>query len=154
SAAEVDQWVSVPNETGSRAVVSGIVGLLEARTSLVKSWYVTYLGRTPPVGDKDVGDWPALLASKTEEEVLYGIVGSTEYFNRAQQRNLGGKTPDENWVKALYTDLLGRNPVGQELDDQMLKLKEHGRQELALFLLQSVEYRAIVVRGYYTNLLG
>src|SRR5262249_40154792 len=57
-------------------------------------------------------------------------------------------------VQALYQALLGRTASSAEVDAQVNALPQVGQQALALAFLHSPEFRAIVVRGYFTNLLG
>jgi hypothetical protein len=151
SATEVAIWVNVLDGSGGQsAVVAGIANSTEASDRVVTLWYQTYLGRAP--GAAGVNVWAPLLASQTQEQVLSDILGSTEFFNDAQ--NMGfGKTKAENYVMALYKDLLGRTPSSTELANQVAALQQVGQQQLALSFLQSTEYRTDVVQGYYTSLL-
>ena len=134
---------------GQAAVVSGIVNGAEGRNRLVGIWYQTYLGRSAT--SSEISTSATLLAGQTEEQVLSKILGSTEYFNRAQTRGFGG-TANENLVLALFQDLLGRRPA--DVGFWVSRLQTRGQEGLALDLLQGSEYRGIVVSGYYTDLLG
>jgi hypothetical protein len=155
SAAEVASWENVLGGPGGQAaVVSGIANSTEARTHTVTGWFQTYLGRTPSAAEVSV--WAPLLASQTQEQVLSGILGSTEFFNDAQNMGFGGTGPtaaDQNFVIALYQDLLGRTPSQTEVNNQVAALQQMTPQQLALSFLQSTEYRTDVVEGYYTSLL-
>jgi len=113
-------------------------------------WYQSYLGRMPSAMEANI--WATQLGSQTEEQVLGQILGSTEFYSRAQGMGFGG-TADENFVCALYKTVLGRAPGSTELASQVAALQQNGQQALALSFLQSVEYRANVVRAYYSNLL-
>jgi hypothetical protein len=151
SSAEVASWVNTFSGPGGQsAVVSGIVNSAEARNRLVTDWYQTYLGRSPSANETSF--WANVLGSQTEEQALSGIVGSAEFFNRAQTLGFGG-TANQNYVSALYQSLLGRTASSAEVDAQVSALQQVGQQALARSFLQSTEYRATVVRGYYTNLL-
>jgi hypothetical protein len=152
SPAEVSSWVNVLGGPGGQsAVVSGIVNSTEARARVATGWFQTYLGRSPSATETSA--YVTALASQTEEQVLSGILGSAEFFSRAQGMGIGG-TADQNYVSALYKTVLGRTPSSTELASQVTALQQVGRQALALSILQSVEYRANVVRGYYSSLLG
>jgi hypothetical protein len=152
SATEVAAQVGTLDGTGGQsAVVSGIVNSTEAHVRVVVSWFQTYLGRSP--SSTESGFWAGLLSGQTEENVLSQIVGSTEFYSRAQSMGFGG-TPNQNCVQALYQSLLGRAPSSTELAAQVNELQLVGQQGLALTILQSVEYRADVVQSYYTSLLG
>jgi hypothetical protein len=152
AATEVDGWAGVLAGTGGEAAVaSGIVNSTEAHVHVVTGWFQTYLGRTPSTSETSF--WANLLSGQTEEQVLSQIVGSTEFYSRAQGMGFGG-TPAQNYVQALYKLLLGRTAGSTELTNQVNALPQLGQQGLALSILQSVEYRANVVRSYYANLLG
>jgi hypothetical protein len=155
STAELLGWVNVLDNVlngsgGQPAVVNGIANSLEAHLRVVRGWYQTYLGRPPSV--KELNRDARALGSKTQEQVLKGIVGSSEFYSLAQGMGFGG-TPDENYVRALYKVLLGRTASSTEVADQVAELQRVGQQQLALNFLQSPEYRTDVVKAYYTNLL-
>jgi hypothetical protein len=151
AAAEVAGWVNVLGGPGGQsAVVAGIVNSVEARARVVTGWYKSYLNRNP--ASNETSFWATALGSQTEEQVLSQILGSTEFYSRAQRISKIG-TADQNYVAALYQALLGRAPSSTELASQVAALQQVGRPALALSILQSTEYRANVVRGYYTNLL-
>src|SRR5205823_5477672 len=102
---------------GQGAVVAGIANSTEARGLVVTGWYQTYLGRQP--SDDEVKADAKALATQTQEKVLSGVLGSTEFvIIRAQNMGFGG-TADQNYVKALYKVLLGRTPSSTELDLQV-----------------------------------
>src|SRR5262249_48911024 len=89
SPAEVAAQVNVfagPN--GQSAVVASIVNSVEARARVVTGWYQTYLGRTPSANETSY--WVAVLGTQTEEQALSGILGSTEFYSRAQSMGFGG----------------------------------------------------------------
>ena len=87
--AELDGWVGVLNGSGgSQTTVAGdILHSQEARDHLVKSWYVTFLGRQAD-GTEELGFVNQLVQGGTEEQVLSEILGSADFYNRAQ--TLGG----------------------------------------------------------------
>ena len=130
--------------------MAGIANSTEARELVIRNWYQTYLGRQAK--DNEVSAGVMALASQIQEKVLSEITGSTEYFDDAQNRGFAG-TPDQDFVKALYKDLLLRAPGKTELDSQVAELQLVGKQKLALSFLQSLEYRSDVVAAYYTTLL-
>src|SRR5436309_1458454 len=66
--------------------------------TLVGSWYLKFLGRTPDAGR---AYWVRQLqAGNAPETVLAGILGSDEYYVR------GGSTP-EGFVQRLFADVAG-----------------------------------------------
>jgi hypothetical protein len=80
---ELDAWVQVLNSNSANQVAFDIAHSEEAADHLVKTWYLTFLGRAAGNGE-ELGFVNALLAGASEESVLSGIVGGTEFFNRAQ----------------------------------------------------------------------
>jgi hypothetical protein len=152
SLAELDAWVAILNGPGgSRAVVAAdIAGSTEARDDLVKSWYQKYLGRLP--GNSEEMGWVNMLTNQTQEMVLGQILGGTEFFNRAQTLVNTG-TPPQRFVQALYPLLLGRTAGPTEIAGWTNLLPTIGQRGVATAILQSGEYRGIVISGYYNTLL-
>jgi hypothetical protein len=64
-------------------------------------------------------------------------------------------TPDERYVRALYTLLLGRPGSNPEVAGWLggAPLPVSARVDVALGFLHGQEYREVVVRDYYTTLL-
>jgi streptogramin lyase len=156
SVAELDPWVALlpAGATSLTAtVVAGIEGSPEARDRLIKGWYTTYLGRSPGSGEEQ-GFINELEAGMTEEQVLSQILGSTEFFNRAQAL-IGGSNANANFVQALYQLLLGRTGSPPDVAAWVSALQSNAltRQQVALAFLSSQEYRGDVVATYYKNLL-
>ena len=60
----------------------------------------------------------ALLSGQTEEQVLSILLGSQEFFNRAQTL-AGSGTADERFVKALYQLLFNRTPGANEVSIEL-----------------------------------
>jgi PKD domain/RTX calcium-binding nonapeptide repeat (4 copies) len=149
--AGVTSGTALLGTSGEVPVASGIINSAEERNDLVGHWYQTYLGRAPSTAELSAS--VSLLATQTEEQVLSQILGTTEYYNDAQTRGFGG-TADQNYITALFEDLLGRAPASAGLAAGVAELPVIGRQGVALGLLQGQEYRTDVVSGYYTSLLG
>jgi hypothetical protein len=152
SKAELDAWVAVLNGPGGSrvAVANGIQRSFEGRDHLVKSWYFAYLGRQANAGE-EIG-WVNLLGSATEEQVITGILDSTEFFNRAQTMGFGDAA-NRNYVRALYRVLLNRAASSGEVDAWMGALAILGPAGVARDFLQSGEFRAYQFEGYYNTLL-
>jgi streptogramin lyase len=153
---ELDEWASLlPAGAASLTpvVASGIEGSPEARDRLAKGWYTTYLGRSA-VGGEEMGWVNLLLAGQSEEQVLSGILGSTEFFNRAQSL-IGGSDANSNFVQALYQLLPGRTGSAGEVAGWVNDLQSGARtrQGVAFGFLSSPEYRTDVVAGDYIHLL-
>ena len=117
-------------------------------------WFVQYLGHAPSA-DQDQFFANQMLAGATEEQVLSGLLGTQEYYNHAPQNpGVGGGSPtDTTFIKALFTQLLNRQPSSTELNFWLAQLPVPGRAAVALDFLQSAEYRALVVKSYFTTIL-
>lgn len=153
SKAELDGWVAAlpPGATNlSQAVVAGIEGSFEARDHLVKSWFQTYLGRSAFGGEEL--PFVDLLGVTSEEYTLSTILGSSEFYARAQTLVPSG-TGDERFIQALFNLLLNRSADPTEVAGWASSLPGLGRQGVALALLQSTEFRAVQVEGYFNALL-
>jgi hypothetical protein len=131
-------------------VVAGIEGSFEARDHLVKSWYLSYLGRAA-IGGEEL-PFVNLLGVGSEEQALSVLLGSSEFYAHAQTLVPVG-TADERFVQALYNLLLNRPAGSAEVAGWLNSLPEVGRQGVALALLQSAEFRAIQIEGYFNALL-
>jgi hypothetical protein len=131
-------------------VATDMAHSFEARDHLVKSWYITYLGRSAR-GGEEVG-LVNLLLTETNEQVLSLILGSSEFFNHAQALITSG-SPDERFVGALYKILLTRSGNTAEVAGWVDKLAGLGLQGVALGFLHALEYRTDLFTGYYNALL-
>jgi CSLREA domain-containing protein len=146
-------WVNAltSNALTQEQVAAGIERSPEARTHLVDGWYQTYLGRSPKNGEEQT--WVnLLLQGQTEETVLSGILGSTEFFNHAQTL-VGSGTAQERFVQALYQLLLNRTGSASELAGWVNQLPQLGQKGVALGFLDSTEFRVDLITSYYSNLL-
>jgi hypothetical protein len=159
SKAELDGWVGLL-PAGATAltptVVSGIEGSFEAQDHLVKTWYVTYLGRQAQGGEEmwavnmlrgDVNTAPL-----SEEQVLAKLLSGPEFATRAQML-IGSGTSDECFVQALYQVLLGRTASDAEVAGWVSALPQLGRTGVAQGFLGSQEFRGNQFEGYYNALL-
>src|SRR5262249_16356279 len=76
-------WVPLLQQPNGRFLIAdAIERSLEARDNLVKSWYLTYLGRAASNGE-EMGWANAIVRGMRPEQVLSMILGSQEYFNHA-----------------------------------------------------------------------
>jgi hypothetical protein len=151
--AELDGWVSVLRGPGGSAlgVASDILHSSEARDSLVKSWYQAYLGRAA-TGSEEQGWVNLLLQGQLEEQVLADILGSPEFFARAQTLVSAG-TAQQRYVQALYQTVLGRAGADSEVAGWVSALAQVGSSGVALDILQSGEARVDLIEGDYVALL-
>src|SRR5262249_51475123 len=124
----------------------------EGDDHLVKSWYLSLLGR-PANGTEELGWVQMLQAGTSEEQVLSGILASSEFYARAQTMGFAD-TPDGNYVRALYQLLLGRTASGSELAGWVGGLHSGlSQQAVARGFLTSTESRPHQLGGYYEALL-
>ncbi|GEM_PF-702097 len=151
--AELDGWVGVLNGPGgSQTIVAGdILRSQEARDHLVRSWYVTFLGRQAD-GTEELGFVNQLLQGQTEEQVLSEILGSSEFDGRAQTLSSTGTTQQRD-VQALYELLLNRTGGSVEVAGWVGLLPRLGLQGVAQAFLTSQEFRGDLFEGYYNALL-
>jgi hypothetical protein len=153
SAAELNMWLNTMNGAGGQAaMVQGIENSPEARDNLVKGWYQVYLGRAAN-GTEEQNFVQALLTGVSEEQVLSRILGSQEFFDRAQTLVSSG-SPNERFVQALYQLLLQRTASAGEVSGQVAALSGgQSRFQVALGFMQSQEFRAELVALYYSTVL-
>jgi hypothetical protein len=152
--AERDFWVALlpPGATSlSQAVVSGIENSAEARDHLVQSWFLSYLGR-PALNEEEQLFVQLLSSGQSEEQVLSAMLGSNEFYARAQTVIDSG-TPDERFVQALMLNLWNRAGSPEEVASLVSLLPQVGRAGVALTLLESPEFRTAQFEGYYNALL-
>jgi hypothetical protein len=157
SNSELASWAAffnIPNTTQEQAqalIATAIDHSEEARDAMVKSWYVSYLGRAAQGGEELfwVGQ---LLQGATEEQVLSQILGSAEFFNRAQTLISSG-TPQQRYVQALYQVLLYRTGSDSDVQGWVNVLPAIGPQGVAAGFLGSSEFRMNQFQGYYNALM-
>jgi hypothetical protein len=152
SDAEVAIWLPVlQGPGGPAAVASAIEHSGEARTRLVKGWYITFLGRQAQNGEEQ-GWVNSLLQGVTEEDTLAAIVATPEFYNRAQQLSTSG-TADQRFVQTLYSLVLNRTASAGEVQGWLGSLAASGRNAVASGFLHSGEYRGLMVQSYYSSIL-
>jgi uncharacterized repeat protein (TIGR02543 family) len=121
---------------------------LEYRTLLVQGYYMSFLHRSAT--PTELAFWLSMLGGgATDEQVAAGILGSTEYFSTR-----GGGT-NAGFITALYQDLLGRAPTAAEQAawDTLFGMGAT-REQVALQVLQSVEFRTRLIQGWFQAYLG
>jgi hypothetical protein len=123
-------------------------------------YYQKFLGRTTAPSSQETAPFINELSSGvTGETVISQIVSSDEYFNRAPTiTGDGGPPSNSEFVKALYFQLLNRTSStvsAAEINAQVVRLQQGAtRASIALGLMNSDEYRIIVVQGYYKQLFN
>jgi len=152
---ELESWASYLAGTQPWVVANAIERSPEARTRLVKSWYVQHLGRVAVSGEEQ-GWVQLMLHGISEEQILTAILNSPEYYNRTVQiLGVSGPATDAHLIQALFRQVLGR-PAGEaEVVNLRSNLMVHlGRHGLIWVILNSEEHRGNVIRSYYRSLLG
>jgi len=133
---------------GSRAQVAQIVlTSVEYRTKLAQTLFQQFLGRA--AAQTEVNFFlSALQQGMTVEQLTAVLVGSDEYY-----QNRGGGT-NNGFLEQLYNDLLGR-PIDEGSLASFTDLLNRGgsRQQVALFILGSSEYRSDQVQSFYKTFL-
>lgn len=149
SNAELDGWVNTG--LSQTALAAAIELSAEARTRLVTSWYQQYLGRLPGNGEEQ--GWVKLLQSGVREEtVLASILGSGEFYARAQTLVTTG-TANERYVQALYNLVLNRTASAGEVNGWVAALPSLGNAGVALNFLSSAEFKVNTIEADYIALL-
>jgi hypothetical protein len=125
----------------------------EYRARLVTQYFQTYLRRSPSQAEINIFV-VNLQNGLRDEQVIAAIVASPEYFQgQASQDNT-------QYVDHLYNDILLRNADSgaQTFIDFLNSLPASqqlaGRQNVALALLASVEYRRNLIAGFFDTYLG
>jgi len=124
-----------------------VLNSVEYRSKLTQNLYQQYLRRAATQTEINffLG---AMQQGATVEQIIAVIVGSTEYY-----QNRGGGT-NNGFLEQLYNDLLGR-PIDNGGLGFFTVLLSHGasRQQVALFILGSSEYRSIQLQGFFKTFL-
>lgn len=151
SATELDAWVNMLPTFGRLGVANGISHSPEALTYAVDGYYLNYLGRRA-VGGEEMGWVNELENGATEEQVIAGILSTSEFAARANAI-IGSNDINANFVQALYSTVLSRTAGPGEGSDWYLFLPTLGRDGVALAFLGSPEFRGNFVRALYGNAL-
>jgi len=93
-----------------------------------------------------------LAQGQTQEQVLSGLLGSDEFFDRTQAL-VGAGAAEERYVQGLYQQLLNRSGTAAEVAYWVNRLPQLGRQEVAQGFLGATEFRADQFEGDYNALL-
>lgn len=151
---EWDIWVPLLRSPNGRFdVANNIERSREARTVLIRTWYQTYLGRTPNGGEEQ-GLVSAMVQGFTEENVIAAIIGSDEYFSKSPIiAGFAGQPTNATFITALYLQVLGRGPAPQEVAAWEAVLPNVLRGGVAHGFLASPEFRGNNVTRFYRDLL-
>jgi hypothetical protein len=151
SDAQVSQFASILSRDGPAAFVREFEESLQVREFLVNGWYLKYLGRQ--ASDAEAQAWAnAMFNGMTEEQGLEAILSSNEFFQRAQPLFNTGDA-NQNFILALYQEVLNRAPSSDEVNGWMQALPGLGRATVALDIVMSAEFRFNFAGALYGNLL-
>jgi hypothetical protein len=134
--------------TQRQAVIGDILSAPGYQGDLINRYYQEYLGHSASPTDL-TGYWSGQFqAGQTYEQIQAQILGSAEYFGLNGSNNL-------TWLQQVYVQVLKR-PLDQGGLTYFGSLLGAGvsRQQVALTILQSEEYQALVVQQTYMTFLG
>jgi hypothetical protein len=123
-------------------VALSVLQSLEYRTLLVRSFYMSFLHRSPSP-EELVAGLAGLVRGMSDEQFEASLLGSEEYFQHA------GSTQD-GFLDALYHDLLGRAPTAGE----RALFGGMSRTQIAAQVLASNEFRTLLIQSYFQMFLG
>jgi Domain of unknown function (DUF4214) len=141
SQAEVDSWVqTLARGVSTTDVAYGFAASTERERQRVTADYLQYLGRSP--GAAEVDGWVAAFESgaRTNEDVVAGFIGSTEFF----MRHFGNAS---DWFASAFQALFGQAASQVGTAPSYLA-------PLAVTLTHSTEYYAGIVTAAYQRFLG
>jgi hypothetical protein len=125
----------------------------EYRARLITGYYETYVRRAPSSGE--IAAWISFMqGGGTDQQIIAALVSSAEYFQ--------GQASNDNtqYVDHLYSDLLlrsadsGAQTFINFLNGQPPSQQAVARNQVALTLLGSVEYRRDLIATYFNTFLG
>lgn len=149
---ELQFWQRVLAASGSQSVVEGIEKSAEGQQRRVREFYQQFLNRDTHDGEEMY--WVnLLLQGQTEEQVIAAILQSPE-FQAIAAITQDGTTTDEQFIQALYTEVLNRDASTPEVSYWLNVLPTVGRSGVTAAFLASQEYRGNSVRDFYQQFLG
>jgi Ca2+-binding RTX toxin-like protein len=145
SPAELDAGVAALHGGTTRAQLADhFERSTAARTLLISGWYKAYFNLQPTPAQ--LAPFLNYIATHTEEQTL-----SRLFQKRVPQPHTPAKKMAV--VKAIYKALLGRLPSVKESKAGVKALTTSGVAKFVLFLVNGSEYRARVVKPYFSTIL-
>ena len=143
----------LPRQGAANSLLTGT----EYRTNLITQDFQKYLGRDPSTDPLDprgneVAFWLGQLSQGViDERVIAKLVSSDEYFFGSK----GGGNSNQ-WVTAVYRDILGRNPTSSEVQAALQNdfSQRSVREQFAMSLLTGDEYRKNLITSGFNTYLG
>jgi hypothetical protein len=152
SQTEINNWATVNSQSAQNAVEQGIERSPEAQADQIQDWYRQFLGRA--ASTLEVEGWVSTLAQgASQEQVMTGLLGSQEFYTRAQTLFTTGSGNDR-FIKALYQVTLHRSPSTSEMTTWLDVLGSSDTTAVAQLIVTSTEYRDNAVRADYCLFLG
>jgi hypothetical protein len=113
----------------------GILSSTEARTRLISTYYVSYVGRTPDPGGLE-SSLAALARGTTPQVLQNNYLGSPEFYT------IGGNNSDSGWINNVYRATLNRTPGQAEINSWLglLQANPGARGNLPLGFISSREW--------------
>lgn len=145
STQDAGYWVNqMANGMSQAAVAYSIMRSPEAVAHVVDDLYRTVLGRTADQAGRE-HHINAVGFGWTVEQVQAGLYSSAEYATRFGT--------DRAYVTSLFTGVLGRVPSEADVNAWVALLPSLGRGGVAMGFLNSTEYRNLVVREMFFDML-
>ncbi len=136
-----------PTASGLTTAGFGILQSTEYYTGLILNYYQMYLGRAASAGE--IAPWVNYLQhGGNDNQVLAGFLGSTEFYQHV------GNNPTA-YVKALYTDLLGRAADSAGLSGWVQQVNAGAsKSNIVMGFTTSTERDTMLAQSYYHQYLG
>ena len=147
ASSEVSGWVNdLQNGLTAVGLADGFLGSSEYGSDIVREHYLQLLGRQPESGITT--SWLGLLQSAGGfEPMTIGVLASAEYYAKS-----GGA--GQQWVTALYRDVLGRQPDPAGWSHWLAQLQAGATsQSIAADFVNSQEAHLLAVQDAYQALL-
>ncbi len=145
---EVEGWVSqLASGVSRHTVLKCLLNSAEKRAHEIRRLHLTLFRR--PASEGQVRFWCDRLRSGiSEEQVFAELLTSVEYLAIQGKKH-------EDFVRALFREVLGRRPQPAEVDAcvGLLDGCVASRLDLAMDLLRSDEYRTKCVRSWFRTYL-
>lgn len=147
SLADLDTWTGVMTAGGQGAVAKGILRSNESLGRIVDGMYTYMLGRAADPGGR-AAHVNFLANGNSIEVTLANLAGSAEFAARATALVQSGNS-DTDFVRALYSIVLGRTPSNAEVNSWLGQLPSKGRVGVALNFTRSAEFLSASIASIY-----
>ncbi|MBY0460153.1 MAG: hypothetical protein K2V38_22785, partial [Gemmataceae bacterium] len=144
------------------SVLAPLVASLEYRNKVYAGYYAQFLAppggtRTPTAGELATAETVYQSGGQRLEAVVAFLFGTDEFYPTSGPGSL-----NSGWLSKVYGALLGRGTANDPLAASQLATLNAAsqanlvatRRQIALSILNSTEYRGILVNSLYVGLLG